>query len=354
MSKFIILGDLHLGVRSDSLVFANYQLNYLDEVIDYMIANKIKLIVQLGDVFDRRKFSNHVILDMWETRFFDKLAKLGIKLHILIGNHDSAYKNSIKVNSPTLFLSKYKNVFIYDEPTDVELFGSSFLFLPWICQENYAKSIESINESKSSHVFGHLELAGFEMLKGQINHDGLDMTLFKRFEGVFTGHFHTMSSNGNVSYLGCPYEFTWADYDDPRGFHVFDVTTLQKTFHRNPNRMFYKFEYDDKDKPNDYWKTFDITNLTNKYLKVIVINKTDSYQFDRLVDALYNAGLSDFKIIEDFGDLSADNIDDDDLEMEDSMTLVDSYVEASEFEGDKTKLKDLMKSLYVSSLEVLD
>jgi hypothetical protein len=182
----------------------------------------------------------------------------------------------------------------------------------------------------------------------------MDKSLFKRFEGVFTGHYHTRSSADNIHYLGCPFEFTWADYNDPRGMHVFDVSTLTHKFHQNPNKMFFRLEYDDKDAGPEYWKTFDTTNLASKYLKVAVINKTDSYQFDRLIDSLYNANLSDFKIIEDFGDLSADNVDDDELEMEDSISLVDSYIEASEFDGDKEKLKTLMKSLYVSALEVIE
>ena len=39
-------------------------------------------------------------------------------------------------------------------------------------------------------------------------------------------------------------EFTWSDYGDPKGFHIFDTDT-KMTKIKNPIRMFEKVFYDD-------------------------------------------------------------------------------------------------------------
>lgn len=351
--KIILLGDLHMGVRNDSLVFAENQLQFMDEMLEYAEKNKIDIIFQLGDVFDRRKYTNHAVVDLWKRRFFSKMEELGIQFHMLLGNHDVMYKNTLSVNAPKIFLSEYSNVIIHDEPREVELKGKKFLVLPWICLDNQARSIELMRDSRAECALGHLELAGFEMYKGQVSHDGMDKEVLRRFEKVFTGHFHTISSAGNIHYLGCPFELTWADYSDPRGFHVLDISTLKVKFIQNENNMFHRIEYDDTNMGDEYWKTFNVSRYAGKYLKLVVVNKTDPYQFDRLVDAIHQAGLEDFKIIENMVDLTADAIDDDDVNFEDSISLIESYVDASDVPVDKGRLKTLMKSLYVSALEVV-
>lgn len=355
MSRIAIVGDLHIGARNASAVVAEYQLKFLtNQLLTTLKTQKITEIIQLGDVFETRKYSNHIILDKWKTRFFDLLDAAGINVHIILGNHDISYRNTLSVNSPNLFLSHYKNVHIYDKPQDVKVEGFNFLFLPWICTENYDDSMALIKKSKSKIALGHLELANFEMYRGQLAHEGMDKKIFKRFSYVFSGHYHHRSDDGHIYYFGSPFEFTWADYNDPRGFYVFDPTNSEFEFIKNEYNIFCRVEYNDKDKGADYWKTFDKATFKDKYVKLIVVNKTDPYQFDRLLDVLYNADTIDFKIVEDMSDFTGDAVDDVDLELEDSMTLVDSYVDAIEFDGNKEKLKTLMKSLYVESLSVLE
>lgn len=354
-SKVALVTDVHVGVRSASLLFAENQIEFFEKIFfPTLEKEKIKEVICCGDLFDTRQFSNHRVLDMWINRVFSVMEKKGITFHLILGNHDSASRNSLAVNSPKIFLSHYKNVIIYDKPQEVEVGANKFLFVPWICNETLAESTSLLTESKCNVVFGHFEIQNFEMYKGQPCHEGMDKKTFDRFDYVFSGHYHHKSDDGRIFYLGNPFEFTWADYDDPRGFHIFDTASLDLKFVKNPLTMFTKLYYNDKDQPKDYWKSFNVEKLANRYVKVIVVDKTDLYQFDKLLDACYNANLADFKIIEEMGDLEADSVDDDDLELEDSMSLVDTYIEALEIKEDKAKLKSLMKSLYVESLSVLE
>jgi DNA repair exonuclease SbcCD nuclease subunit len=355
MSKIAIVTDVHIGVRNASQTFAEFQLKFFEEsFFPHMKKNKIDTVLCCGDLFDTRKFSNHVILDMWNKRFFDYMEKEGITFHLILGNHDLALRNSLEINSPTLFLSKYKNVIIYDKPTEVSFDGTDVILVPWICSSNYAETLSAVKKSKAQIMFGHLELANFEMHKGQVQHEGMDAKLFSRFEAVYSGHYHHRSSSGNINYLGCPMEFTWIDYNDPKGFHIFDPKKREMKFHKNPFTMFNKVFYDDKKKPDNYWKTLSLDGFENTYVKVVVVNKTDPYQFDRFLDKCYNANLSDLKIIEDFSDIDSDSVDDEDLELEDTMSLTDTYIDSIDVVGDKDKLKSLMKSLYTEALEVVD
>jgi len=113
--------------------------------------------------------------------------------------------------------------------------------LPWINQENHDKSVEFIQKCKADWLGGHLELQGFEVLKGVTAPHGMDHNIFNRFEKVLSGHFHTGSEKDNtppLKYLGSQLEFTWSDAHDPKHFHILDTETRELTAVRNPHTLF--------------------------------------------------------------------------------------------------------------------
>ena len=77
------------------------------------------------------------------------------------------------------------------------------------------------------------------------------------------------------------------------------------------------------------------------------MNKKDLYGFDQFVDRLLKADAYEVKIIEDFSELDASNVSDDIVEnAEDTMTLLERYIDDLSIDLDKKRLKNTMKSLY--------
>ncbi len=352
MSKIGIIGDFHVGGRNDSIHLMNYQLKFLnDQFVPYLLKHKITDFVCLGDLFDRRQYTNHKTLDVWKEKFFDPLLTSGIKMHVLVGNHDCPFKHTLKANTIDLFLSHYDNIVIYDTPKTYILGENSFSFIPWICQDNESDVNEFIKSSKDSICFGHLELVGFDMYVGHTATEGMSKDVFKSFSMVYSGHYHHRSHSDNIYYTGSPFEFTWADYDDQKGFLILDTVSHSKRFIRNEYSLFHKIEWNDENQGTSYWKSFDTSDLCGKYVKLVVVKKTDPYQFDLLVDQLYNCGAADFKIVEEFCDIY---VDDDDIATEDSLSLVESYIDQANIDADKPKLKSMMKSLYLEAMSTLE
>src|SRR5690606_15484591 len=133
---------------------------------------------------------------------FNEIDKRKIDFHVVIGNHDTFHRNSNRVNSPELLLSGYDTIKVYSSPQNVKIGDLDFAFLPWICSENYEESMEFINSTKSQVLMGHLELKGFEMYRGSVNEHGMASSVFDKFDEVYSGHFHTRSKKGNITYLG--------------------------------------------------------------------------------------------------------------------------------------------------------
>jgi len=353
--KTVILGDLHIGARNASQLVANHQLRFFEEqLFPYIDKHKITKIIQTGDLFDTRKFTNHVILNEWKRRFFDVLKEKEIEFHSLLGNHDLATRNSVSVNSPKLFLCEYDNIKLYEYPTEVKFGKLNVLMVPWICLENHMECDVMMNESSALWCFGHFEIDGFEMHKGQVHTGGLSMESLRRFEQVISGHFHTRSENKNIKYVGTPYEMTWIDYGDTKGFHVFDTAKRDLEFIPNKLTLFNKVYYNDKDQTQDYFRGFDLSGLKDTYVKLIVVSKTDPYQFDKFLDRLYQTNPADLKIVEDMSDLESDSVDDEDIEMEDTVSLIESYIESVDIDLEKEKMKTFMTTLYTEALEVID
>jgi hypothetical protein len=227
--------------------------------------------------------------------------------------------------------------------------------MPWICDENEKEIFESIKKSKAQICFGHFEIAGFEMDKGNVCDHGLDKKALNKYDIVLSGHFHHKSSDGNITYVGTPYEMTWSDYNDPKGFHIFDTETRELEFVKNPYAMFNKVVYDDANTDFEYWNNYDFSSLKDTYVKVVVLNKQNPFLFDHVIDKIYKMSVSDLSIVEDFSDTII--LDDDIIDQaEDTITILNKYIDNLELDVSSDKLKTIMRELYIEALntEVAD
>ena len=348
--KIALLNDTHWGARNDSPAFVNYFNRFYDEVFfPYLQENNINTLIHLGDVVDRRKFINHNTAYNFKLKFWDKIEQLKIDTHILLGNHDTYYKNTNTVNAlQNLNLPQNTKVYISHETVTFE--GLDILFLPWICDDLVETTLHAIDNSTAQIVMGHLEIKGFEMHKGHLNEQGLDKTLFKRFEKVISGHFHKKSDDGHIYYLGSPYEITWSDYKCPKGFHIFDTQTRELTRIPNPLRIHKKLIYNDK--AEDYNKK-KLNDFENTFVKLFISNKTDTDMFDKFVEKFHNEiNVHELNIIEDLSSDITSSVREDILEQgEDTLTFLGNYIDQIDTTLDRNKLKKFVKELYVEASE---
>ena len=130
--KIALITDTHFGARNDSLPFNEYFYKFWENIFfPYIDKNNIKTIIHLGDTMDRRKFVSYKIANDFRRRFITPIVDRKLDTHILIGNHDTYYKNTNEVNSvQELVGNKYDNIKYYTESnTDLLMVHRYILFL---------------------------------------------------------------------------------------------------------------------------------------------------------------------------------------------------------------------------------
>ena len=352
--KIAIVTDIHIGARGDSRVFHEVQRKFFQEVFfKYIDEHDIKVVFDLGDTFDRRKYINYVSLQKGKEFLFDELAKRNLEFHALIGNHDTYYSNMNDVNSMDLLLQEYPNFKLYQDKGEHLILGSTkFLMLPWISKENANENLKIVADSDANILMGHLEVKGFEMMKGALCTHGLEMDVFKQFESAYSGHFHHPSRYGNVEYLGAPYEMNWSDYGGSRGFHVFDTETREMLKIENPNRVFFKIDYDDQNWSIDDVANMDVDKYKDTFIKVIVKNRTNAYLYDLFMSRLSESGAVDVKAIDDNLNLESAGVDEILDETKDTTEILHNYIDSLETNIEKIKIKRIVNDLYNEALSL--
>ena len=345
MTLVACITDTHYGAKKGSKHLHDYfELFYKNVFFPTLEEHEIKTVIHMGDVFDSRKSIDYQSLEWSKRVVFDPLKKY--EVHMLVGNHDCYFKDSNHVNSPELLLQDYSNIKTYSSPTNTKIGGIDMTLIPWICSDNYDQTLKVIQKSNAKIAMGHLELQGFYVNKHLVMDDhGMDSTIFSKFEKVFSGHYHTRSDNGKIFYLGNPYEMYWSDVNDTRGFHIFDTETLIHTPVNNPYKLFYNIYYDDTP-----YQTFDASKYSNKIVKVIVRKKSKPKSFEKFIDNLYKIGVQDLKIVENFEIKENDDFVVE--EEENTISVLNRYIDESEFNFDKNVIKGIFENLYKQACEI--
>jgi DNA repair exonuclease SbcCD nuclease subunit len=345
--KVAIITDTHYGARKNSKLFHDYFLKFYNDIFFPTLEEYgISKVIHLGDAFDSRKGIDFSALSWAKNNIFDRLREMSIDVHLITGNHDCYYKNTNEVNAVDLLLREYDNVTVYSQPTEVKLDKLNVLFIPWINQENEEQTLKLIQKTTCSCAMGHLELQGFRVNNQIIMEHGLESKLFEKFSRVYSGHYHTRSDNGVVFYLGNPYELYWNDLNDNRGFTIFDTETLEHTPINNPYRMFYNIYYEDTN-----YQTFDAREYENKIVKVVVRKKTDTKKFEKFVDKLYSSNIAELKIVENFEVQGSEDFEA--FESEDTLSILNRYIEESEVSLDKSLIQKLLQEVYQEACELV-
>ena len=343
--QIALINDTHWGARKGSKLFHDYfELFYKNVFFPTLEQYGITTVIHMGDAFDSRKSIDYQSLEWSKRVVFEPLSKYDV--HMIVGNHDSYYKNTNNTNSPQLLLKDYPNVKTYSSPTEIKVDNLDILLLPWICMENEEQSLKMIQKTKAKIAMGHLELQGFRVNRSIVMEHGLEANLFKNFTKVFSGHYHTRSDNGTVFYTGNPYEIYWTDVNDTRGFTIFDTETLEHTPINNPYKMFYNIYYEDTD-----YQTFDTREYENKIVKVIVRKKTNTKKFEKFIDKLYNSNIAELKVIENFDIQEPQDFEA--FESEDTLSILNRYVEEAEVNLDKSIIQRLLQEVYQEACELV-
>lgn len=355
-NKIALITDTHFGNKSDADWMLDNQEKFFTEVFfPTLLSLGIKVILHLGDLFDRRKYINFVTLKRTRDMFLSKLQEYNIEMFIIPGNHDVAFKSTNTVNSLTTLLGEFAdNVTIIEKPTEFNLGGVRFAMIPWINPENEDSILQFCRNSSAKILCAHLELAGFDFYKGTKAEHGMSPKLFSRFDRVWTGHYHTQSEQDNVKYLGAPFEFTWSDWDDPKGFHIYDIAADKLQFIKNKFTLFEKIIYNDSlEKYKAELSSYDFSVLKNKIVRIFVSRKTDKALYDWFIDEVYKQQYIDLSIVEDYSEITyalSDMTEANSGSYQTTKEFIDVFIEKLDTDLDKDTIKAMVADIYAEAI----
>jgi hypothetical protein len=144
---------------------------------------------------------------------------------------------------------------------------------------------------------------------------------------------------------------TWADYNDERGFHIYDTETRELEFIKNPLQMFYKIHYNDNELYYNDLVNEDYSYLAGKYVKIVVEKRNNSFLFDTLLDSLAKTNPLEVSVVEDFSEIT-ENVDVDIDQAEDTITILNKYVDGLTLPVESDRIKNVLREVYSEALSM--
>ena len=229
LKKGAFFTDIHWGRKQGSEEHNLDCMNFIDWFCDNVKKDKtIDHIQFLGDWHEHRASINiNTLKNSYDAA--SKLNDLGLPIYFLSGNHDHFLKNSSDIFS-TYHFNSLSNFVVMNKITYVDYIHGGVLFVPYILPEDYNILLQYKDVPV---VSGHLELKGFKLSgTSMILEDGPDPThFFKNQKKVFSGHFHSRDSKGNVHYIGNTFPMDFSDANDnERGMCTYDFEQDKLTY----------------------------------------------------------------------------------------------------------------------------
>ena len=354
-----VLGDLHFGNKGHSIEVFEQQMSFIEkQFFPFLLQEQIKFVIQLGDTFHDRNKVDWYIQNELKKRFFGWFDKNGVELHTLVGNHDTYYKSSLDQNSLSETTKFFKNVHVYTKPTRIMCPPYTLGFNPWIFDNKNPNLTENVDI-----LLGHFDVIGFPMMKGITAKEGLNPKDLSRYKLVLSGHYHIRHIQDNFHMVGSPFQLSWNDFNEAKGFLVLDNNFNYEYIQNEINPRFVKIYYDNEnievlgldydDEPIPMSKERSLEIAKKNYCRLFTTQVDDQMKFELYHTSLLAVSCDDYKIdivslqdvVEDFDSSEFDTKFE---EGETTLQLIISCLEGMTFEPgiDKDLLVELSKTEY--------
>lgn len=288
----LVFSDIHFGLKLNSeihLKIAQDTIKWLESLID---KHQINNIIFCGDWFHQRaSVSVNTMNKAYES--LKSLASKVSNFYMIVGNHDSYYKNSASVNSLKVF-EQFDNIKVIDSLEIVKIGQYKCGFCPW------GFSREQLQEAFIDDVdllFGHFEPSGVRVDGGRLIEFGpysaKDLTDI--CPQVFSGHYHqhqtVNTKTGYVQFVGSTMQQNWGDYEEERGCIIFDESDLKpkcpiQFIENTVAPKFKKYLYSDIIKRN---KLPSKSEITGNFVKIVVDQAYKFSDIQKLITKLNTA-----------------------------------------------------------------
>jgi len=332
--KIGCFSDIHLGLSQDSPIFHKISLDFAKWASDYYKSQDIDEIIIPGDIFHNRSSISVETLTI-AREFFNYFKDFTV--YISTGNHDCFKKDSSDINSIKL-LDGWKNIHIFDkEPVILETnFNKTIGFVPW--------GTELLNFPKCDIMFAHLEISSFYMNSYKVCEHGFSYKdLFKYSNYIISGHFHKKDhrkfENGEILYLGSPFQHNFGDTLDARGIYVFDLKDNSFEFIEN--------NISPKHCKLSIKGSIDEDVIKNNFVSIVIDNDATEEDINSYAAKVAAFNPQTVRIDYDGEKTKIESSQDAELGTSDLLKSIEEYIETLDIEN-KKEVVEYVKELYNS------
>lgn len=326
-NEFVLLADTHLGTKNHNQFWADLTETLFNEVLDLCLTENISTVIHLGDFFDSRKSLNVLTINKG-IEICKKFNDNNIHMYIVLGNHDQFYKYLPKPNSLT-YLELLPNIHIVDiEPIEV----CGYTLVPW--------GYDITQLPKDIDIMSHLEINGFiTNSSGNIQEGSkLNISDFKKFNSVLSGHFHTPSYQSNIRYIGSAFPMNFNDVDSKRGYYLVKDNWEFIEFTSAPNFIDIQSNQE-----------FTQQDIKGNIIRFTFVEDYGNVKNDKLIQSVNDMNPQElhinYNIVTDDSELV---LDDENFDVSDNSEVIREYIDKKELP--KHINKDILKK-FVHNLE---
>jgi DNA repair exonuclease SbcCD nuclease subunit len=299
---------LHHGFISDThspLFLRNYRYkDIIENTHDYFLElcekHNVTQVNHLGDMVHVKEAISLESLIFTHNQFRKIYKKY--PTFCIPGNHDMISKKDMTLNFVKIFQDSAK---VIDKVKTFEHDKYVITYLSFDSEENIIERVKNIQiiKGKKNYVFGHFGVQGFYYQEDGYTdkQDKITKSLFKNFDRVLLGHFHSHQTQDNITYVSSPYQQRFGDDGGKYGFTFFDPYKNEIVFEENIHTpKFIKLDLNKENlliasKLENCFIKFHVKKNLNKQTQFKIKLAIEKNNFDVSFD--YNIKREDTKIV---------------------------------------------------------
>ena len=212
--KIALFSDIHIYKHLGYDIFPKTAFTFLEYFFDYCRKRHIKKIFFAGDLFHTKTKVDTI--EFVKTKEIFSRNYQDFDIYMIVGNHDMPLQNTTE-GSILFALNDYAEVikdYSYFDLSEVRYHFMSYRKEPVLPEFKYSDG--------KNILIAHQDIVGFKMNDYRLSLEGVDLKAFKKFDIIFSGHYHMHQHKSNLVYIGSPFQINFGERGQKKGFIIFD------------------------------------------------------------------------------------------------------------------------------------